>query len=238
MLQTLLLGACFHCSTAHTSPWCNSSDLGIFTKKGTAILTSAPLNPRTLQQLRMFCFHFSLSGILSHPGKCHLFPHSTIFCWRATHILQSQFLLFFFWGKTLTQTSPAALTFQCCTFAGEKNCSVSYFQWAKLNNFIEKDKRAEDYGDFKVRSKHFFLYIRCGQRPASHWKQLQLTYVSDSSKAGAVSAAQVAGLCFCFPNIAERREREIRWICWSFREHFNQNCSCLQGLEVSPPKIV
>lgn len=116
--------------------------------------------------------------------------------------------------------------------------SVSYFHWAKLTNFIEKDKRAEDYGDFKVRSKHFFLYIRCGQRPASHWKQLQLTYVSDSSKAGAVSAAQVAGLCFCFPNIAERREREIRWICWSFREHFNQNCSCLQGLEVSPPKIV
>lgn len=35
-----------------------------------------------------------------------------------------------------------------------------------------------------------------------------------------------------------REKREIRWICWSFREHFNQNYSCLRGLEVSPPKIV
>lgn len=64
-----------------------------------------------------------------------------------------------------------------------------------------------DYGDFKVINEYFFLYTSSGQRPASLSKQPQLTYVSDSSKAGAVPAAEVAGLCFCFLSVAERRER-------------------------------
>lgn len=62
--------------------------------------------------------------------------------------------------------------------------------------------------EVKVRSECFFLCVRCGQRPANLWKQPQLTYVSNSSKAGAVSAVKVAGLCFCFLNVAERRERD------------------------------
>lgn len=142
VLQALLLRDWFHCSTAHTSPWCNSSDLGIFAKKRKAILTFAPLNPRTLQQLRTFCFHFSQSGILPHPGKWHLY-HLLLEVYSYSTISFPAFLLL---GEN---TDPNK---SCCThilmwhFRRRKKNADGVSQ---INQFHrKKNKRTEDYGDF------------------------------------------------------------------------------------------